>query len=307
MKYALSLIKVRVSSLKIAFILLTMSCFSQLANAQSLRAGTGKSNITATSEIIHDSLYVKALVLENKNFRFAIITMDIVAIATIGDIPNDFLKNIRERLKDELKIDNVLVNASHNHLDGFLNGGKKIAGDVENKTIMAVKKALMNMEPVKAGAGKGFENRFAMNRRIKLKNGQVFTIRHANPNMPDDEMEQLGEIDPEIGILKIDRLDGTPKALVYNYACHPYTGVPDKGVTAEFPGFASGVIEEQLGFGAMAFFLQGAAGDITEILYKDVNNVSMALRSGFFNRRHPIVRANCVCIPTGCICTIFQQ
>ena len=61
------------------------------------------------------------------------------------------------------------------------------------------------------------------------------------------------------------------RAVVYNYACHPYTGVPDKGVTAEFPGFASRMIEEQLGHRSMAFFIQGAAGDITEILYKDTN------------------------------------
>lgn len=256
----------------VLLLLLTAGCFSQPAIAQSLLAGTGKGNITADSGEVHDSLYVKALVIENKKIRIAIITLDVIAIGTIGDIPDEFLMNTRRRLKNELKIDHVLVNASHNHLDGFLNGGKKIAEDVEGRTIIAVKKALMNMEPVKVGAGKGFENRFAMNRRIKLKNGEVFTIRHANPNMPDDEIAQVGEFDPEIGILKIDRLNGTPKALVYNYACHPYTGVPDKGVTAEFPGFASGIIEEQLGHGAMAFFLQGAAGDITEVLYKDMNN-----------------------------------
>lgn len=241
--------------------------------AQSLRAGTGENSITDGSELINDALYVKALVIENQKIKIAIITLDVVAIGTIGDIRNDFLSNIRRRLRDELKINNVLINASHNHLDGFLHGEKIIATDVEDKTIMAVKKALMNMEAVKIGAGKGFENRFAMNRRVKLKNGEVFTIRHANPNMPDDDINSIGDIDPEIGILKIERLDGTPKALLYNYACHPYTGVPGKRITAEFPGFASAIIEEQLGHDAMAFFLQGAAGDISEVLYKDVNNV----------------------------------
>lgn len=240
--------------------------------SRSTCAGTGKSSITANSELIHDSLFVKALVFENHKIRVAIITLDVVAIGTIGDIPDDFVIHVRQKLRDGLGINNVLINASHNHLDGFLHGKKIIAENVVDETIIAVKKAMLNMEPVKVGAGKGFENRFAMNRRVKLKNGDVFTIRHANPNMPDDEIKQLGEIDTEIGILKIERLDGTPKALIYNYACHPYTGVPDKGITAEFPGFASAVIEEQLGHEAMAFFLQGAAGDITEVLYKDVNN-----------------------------------
>ena len=110
-----------------------------------------------------------------------------------------------------------------------------------------------------------------MNRTLRLKNGQAWTIRHSNPCPPDDEVEGVGPIDPEIGILRIDRLDGRPFAVVYNFACHPYIGVPRGGVTADFPGFASRVIEENLGEGAMALFLQGAAGDITEVLYKDVH------------------------------------
>ena len=177
-----------------------------------LKAGTGKSNITADNcGDVHDSLFVKALVLENSSSRVAIITMDVIAIGGIGDIPDSFLPEITNQLKNEFKIDQVLVSASHNHLDGFLNGGKKIAADVEGKTISAVKKAMANLEPVKVGAGTGFENRFAMNRRIRLKDGKVFTIRHANPNMPDDQIAGLGEIDPEIGILKMQRRDGTIK------------------------------------------------------------------------------------------------
>ncbi len=237
-----------------------------------LRAGTGKSNITARrAGAVHDSLYVKALVLEYLGEKTALITLDVVALGTIGEMPPDFVAEVKQRLHHSLSIDQVLINASHNHLDGFLNGGNKIAPDVVDLTVSAVNKALDNREPVKAGAGAGAENSFAMNRRIKLDDGTVFTIRHANPDRPDMQISTPGKIDPEIGILKLERMDGTPKAVVYNYACHPYTGVPDKSVTAEFPGIASGVIETQLGYGAMAFFMQGPAGDITEILYKDVN------------------------------------
>ncbi|MEN8228837.1 MAG: hypothetical protein ABFS38_11845 [Bacteroidota bacterium] len=246
---------------------------TQPVNAQSLRAGTGKSNITADCGDVHDSLYVKALVLKSKKVNLAIITLDVVAIGRVGDVPDDYFGNIKRRLQEDFSISHLLVNASHNHYDGFLNGGGKLVHNVEEKTMQAVAKALKNLESVKVGAGSGFENRISMNRRIRLKDGSVYTIRHANPNMPDDQVVGVGEIDPEIGILRIDRLDGTSKAVLYNFACHPYTGVPDKGVTAEYPGFASKVIEENLGDGTMAFFLQGAAGDITEILYKNVNDV----------------------------------
>ncbi|MFA7065909.1 MAG: hypothetical protein WC199_03915 [Dysgonamonadaceae bacterium] len=259
-------------TIKIILLLFIFLSFIHYKAMAQIRAGTGKSNITADSGDVHDSLYVKALVLENGEFRMAIITMDVVAIGTIGNIPDDFLDDVRNEIEYKLAINNVLVSASHNHHDGFLIGENKLCDNIQKRTVSAVENALMNLEPVKIGVGTSIEERFAMNRRIKLKNGKVFTIRHANPNLPDEEIVGLGEIDPEIGILKLDRLDGTPKAVLYNYACHPYTGVPDKGVTAEYPGFASRLIEEQLGQGVMAFFLQGAAGDITEILYKDVNH-----------------------------------
>jgi hypothetical protein len=244
----------------------------QVAVAGPLRAGTGRCNITSPGAgAVHDSLYVKCLVLEYNGEQTALITLDVVALGTIGDIPRDFVPEVKRRLGEELSIGQVLINASHNHLDGFLNGGNKIAPDVEELTMTAVRKALENMEPVQAGAGTGSERSFAMNRRIKTGDGTVFTIRHAHPGRPDSRGSTPGATDPEIGILKLERMNGTLKAVVYNYTCHPYTGVPDKSVTAEFPGIASAIIEGQLGHGAMAFFLQGAAGDITEILYKDVN------------------------------------
>jgi hypothetical protein len=75
----------------------------------------------------------------------------------------------------------------------------------------------------------------------------------------------MGPMDPEIGVLRVDRNDGRPLAVVFNFAGHPYGGVPSGGVTADFPGFACRVIEEALGHGVVALFLQGAAGDITPI------------------------------------------
>jgi hypothetical protein len=248
-------------------------------NSQILRAGTGKCRITISKGHENDPLFAKALVIENDTTKVAIITLDVIAIGGIGALSENFMQDLGMKIQNDFGMNskNILVNASHNHCDGsvilsnIIQADKKITEDIVNKTSQAVKKAFQQMETVKIGTGRGFEDRIGMNRRVKLKNGKVFTIRLANPNMPDDLVAGVGEIDTEIGILRIDRLNGSTKAVVYNYACHPYTGVPDGKVTAEFPGYASGLIEEHLGPGCMAFFLQGAAGDITEVLYKDVN------------------------------------
>jgi hypothetical protein len=237
-----------------------------------LRAGVAKADIT-TSEAgikINDPLYAKVLVLDDGKTRLAIIAMDVVAIGGIGDVSDDFLPTLRRRIQDELSLEgrHVLVNASHTHPPGRL-----LCSDEEqvDRVFGAVKRACENMTAVKVGTGIGYEDRIMMNRTLRLKNGRHWTIRHANPCPPDEEVASVGPVDPDIGIIRIDHMDGRPLAVVYNFACHPYLGVPRGGITADFPGFASKVIEENLGYGAMALFLQGAAGDITEILYKDVN------------------------------------
>ncbi len=235
----------------------------------SLRAGVAKSDITTSDESVpvHDPLYAKALVLDNSETQVAIIAMDVVAIGMIFDVGDDFLPQLRARIEEELGIPggNVLVNASHTHPPR-----RMLGDDAEqvDRTFDAVRRAMEDMVEVRIGVGVGHEDRFVINRTLRLKDGKGWTIRQANPCPPDEEVAGLGPVDPEIGILRVDRMDGRPLAVVYNYACHPLIGMPGGPVTANFPGFASELIEDCLGEGAMALFLQGAGGDMTEVLYK---------------------------------------
>lgn len=237
-----------------------------------LRAGTGKIEITTDREgvLVSDPLYAKALVLDDGATKVVIIAMDALAIGGLGDIKDDFLPKLRSRIERELHIPggNVMVNASHTHPQGRL-----LCDDAEqvDRTFEAVRQAMSRMIEVKVGAGFGHEDRIVVNRNLKLKDGRHWSIRYAYPCPPDDDVADVGPIDPSIGVLRIDRLDGRPLAVVYNYASHLLIGVPERGVTANFPGFASRVIEEALGEGAMALFIQGAGGDILELYFKDVN------------------------------------
>lgn len=237
-----------------------------------LRGGVAKTEITTRDAgvLIHDPLYAKVLVLDDGATRVVIIAMDALAIGGIGDIKEDFLPRLRHRIQQELHIPgrHVLVNASHTHPLGRL-----LCSDDEqvDKTFDAVCRALQNMTEVQIGSGTGYEDRIMINRDLVLKNGNHWSIRYANPCPPDEQVEAVGPVDPEIGLLRIDRINGQTLAVIYNFACHPLIGLPQRGITANYPGFASKVIEEQLGNGAMALFLQGAGGDIIEVLFKDVN------------------------------------
>lgn len=235
-------------------------------NAQ-LRAGVARADITSTEAgPANDPLYVKALVLKDDATTVVLVTVDAVAIEEIGHIKNGYLARVRARLREELGIppESVLIAASHCH--------GVVCADVEDRTVQAVRQAWQNLVPVKAGAGVGREDRIMENRRVRLKDGREADVRRAYSLPPDEEVAGVGPVDPEIGLLRLDRQDGGTLAVVYNFACHPIQGVPSGRNTADLVGFASRVIEDNLSDGAMALFLQGCAGDINPIWYKDVDH-----------------------------------
>ena len=235
--------------------------------SRNLRAGVAKVVITdPDAGPANDPLYVKALVLRSGAETAVIVTADAVAIAEIGSIKNEYLSNVRSQLNRELNLDpaHILINASHCH--------GKVCADVEARTVQAVVEAWQNMVPVSIGTGTGCEDRIMENRRLKLKNGKEADVRHAYSLPPDEEVASVGPVDPEIGILRLDREDGETLAVVYNFACHPILEVPSRENTADISGFASKVIEDNLSEDTIALFLQGCGGDVNPILYKDVNN-----------------------------------
>lgn len=252
----------------LAFSLLAVS-LSTTANlrADGLQAGAAKVDITDyQAGPVNDPLFVKALALKSGETTAVLITVDAVAIGEIGRIKNDYLPKLRAAIEKEWKIPpaHVLVNASHCH--------GVVCDDVETRTIQAVKTALQKIVPVTVGMGTGTEDRIMENRRLKLKSGRTVDVRHAYSLPPDEEIAEVGPVDPQIGILRLDRKDGTPLAVVYNFACHPIQSVPGGANTADITGFASQVIEDNLGEDTIALFVQGCGGDINPAGYKAVNH-----------------------------------
>ena len=205
--------------LLVLLLVLTLSPPAALLAAP-LRAGAAKVDITHPDHPTRpgDKLYAKALVLTDDTTTAVIITVDAVALGEIGHIKNDYLSNVRAALEKDLKIkpECVLINASHCH--GI------VCKDIEQRTVQAVKEAWKKMVPVNVGVGSGHEDRIMENRRLKLKSGKEADVRHAYSLPPDDEVVGVGPVDPEIGVLRIDRMDGTTLAVVYNFAVHPIQG-----------------------------------------------------------------------------------
>lgn len=239
----------------------------RIAYAGELRAGVAKVDITDyEAGPVHDPMYAKALVLTDETTMIALVSVDAVAIGEIGRISNDYLPEVRAAAEGLLGIaaPNLVVNASHCH--GI------VRPDAATRTIEALRKASEAMVAVRIGAGSGQEARISENRRFLLKSGRTVDSRQAYSLPADEEFAGVGPIDPEIGILKIERLDGTPLAVVFNFACHPIQGVPSGANTADLSGLAATAIEESLGHDCIALFVQGCGGDINPVGYKDVDH-----------------------------------
>lgn len=236
------------------------------AMADPLMAGAAKVDITSLEKgVVNDRLHSRVLVLRQGKTTAVIVSMDVVAIGEIGHIRNDFLGKVRAEIQKKLEIhpSSIVVNASHCH--------GVPCDDADERTIQAVVEAASNLVPVTVGVGSGYEDRISENRRLRLKDDRELDVRHAYSMPPDKDVVQVGPIDPEIGVLRVDRMDGSTLAVVYNFACHPIQGVPNGGNTADITGFSSSVIEDNLGPDTIALFVQGCGGDINPVFYKEVN------------------------------------
>jgi hypothetical protein len=231
-----------------------------------------------TRLVVDDPLSARVLVLDDTRTRMVLVTMDVTAIGgrsisqdILSDSADDFMPNLRAHLAAEFGIpgESVTVCASHVHQTPRMLCDE--AAQIE-RVAAAVGEALANMTPAVVGVGSGHENTLTFNRTIMLKDGTDYTLP---PYPREEDIAGLRPVDPEIGILRIDRVDGSPLAVLYNFGTHLLQGSPQGNVghvTADHVGVTRQHLEESIGGGVMAFFLQAAGGDVNEVTVADHNN-----------------------------------
>ena len=206
-----------------------------------------------------DPLMGRVLVLAAGPTRVALVTLD------LGRTPEDpLLAELRERTLSKHKLGDLFVTASHTHaapslesLDGSPNGYGPTVIDALDR---AIDKAADSLVPVKIGVGRGTVD-LAHNRRHFLPDGRV-AMQWRNA-----EREPTAPVDKEYVVVRLDRDDGKPLAVLLHYACHPVVLGPDNlEYSADFVGEACRQIEAQLG--TPCLFLQGGCGNINPYVDK---------------------------------------
>jgi hypothetical protein len=175
----------------------------------------------------------------------------------------DFATKFRERCATALGIPagNVLINFNHTHSAPIVpdympyDTPEQVAMQNEHGEEMtrrleaACREAAQNLEPVRLAAGWG-ECHGNINRRQKMPDGTVLLGE-----------EPTGACDRSVGVLRVDRLDGTLLAVAFRYSCHTVTLGPRTNlISPDYAGVAREVVERALD--CPTLFLQGCAGNI---------------------------------------------
>jgi Neutral/alkaline non-lysosomal ceramidase, N-terminal len=188
----------------------------------------------------HDPLLARAIVLENEGERAAMVSCDLLGMH--AEITSE-VRHLAEK-RAGIAGDALVVCATHNHAGpAGLRGGMfsqlddTLAGTLVQRIVGALEEATGSLRAASLKLGRATVDTVSQNRR--------------DPN---------GPIDPALRVLLVDGEDG-PIATLLNFACHATVlSGENLQLSAEFPGVACRLLEEQMG--APALYLQGACGNI---------------------------------------------
>jgi neutral ceramidase len=244
---------------------LPMFVFLASANAKELQAGAAAVELrpplgiemggygarVGTATGVLDPLQAKILVFEGKERAVALVTLDLV-----GVLPVPLLDQIRARVKSSTGIEDVIFNASHTH-SGPLPADQ--ASEWQSKAVTdivaGVERAWASRHTARIGVGTG-SARIGHNRLYDMSDGQGKMLWRNETRIP------TAPVDPTVMVLRVDAEDGTPIAVLVNYACHAVVLGPENlQYSADYPGEMRRVVEAAYP-GAVCLFIQGGAGNI---------------------------------------------
>ncbi len=212
---------------------------------------------------VHDRIYHRIVAMDDGKTQFYLVASDLCLFS-----PGVY-DEVTERLRKELGIEprNVWWSVTHSHAapevgapgmyrtllgrsDHEWNRG--YAAQVTSALVEGVRKAKAALEPARLATGSGM-SMANINRRAKDIDGRVSL--GLNPDGPTDR---------QIGIIRLERPDGSPIAVIANYAIHG-TVLSGKNleISGDAPGVVSAYVEQKVG--APVLFVNGAAGNMAPI------------------------------------------
>jgi neutral ceramidase len=217
----------------------------------------GYSDRAGPAQGVLDPLFSRVLVLDDGTSRVALVTLD------LGRTFAHFqINRLKEEVRRSSAIQEVFFFASHTHsgpvIEDSYPGGNPPAWETAalKKITSALADAAGRLQPARIGTGIG-ETFVGHNRRLLQPDGKVKMFWRNETKVP------TSPVDPWVGVIRVDDIQGRPLAILVNYSCHPVVLGPDNlQYSAEFPGAMAELVERELEGNPVCMFVQGAPGDI---------------------------------------------
>jgi len=205
---------------------------------------------------VQSPIYARALILETGNTSICYLTMD--GIGADGTLR----KIAWEKATDQgfkIPLDNVILSGSHSHsgpgavspefLWQVAPATDLIVPEIQDmlaeRLAQAMIQAQSNIQPAKLSTGIGYLVNVTVNRRW-----------HISPYV------QEGSIDPNLGVMRVDNMNNTPIATLWNFAIHGVCWGPSQmKFSSDIMGGTNEILESSGKFG-VALFVNADAGDI---------------------------------------------
>jgi neutral ceramidase len=213
---------------------------------------------------IHDSIYHRIVALDDGTTQFFLVTTDICLMS-----PSEY-DNVAAMLQKKLGINpvNFWWSVTHTHSApevGAPGMGEAFLGDrykhpvdtaytsfIEQTLINGIIEAREKLKPARLGVGWGF-SMANINRRAVDVDGKASL--GLNPD---------GPVDRRIGLIRLEKQDGSPLALLANYPIHgTVLGSKSMEISGDVAGVVSEYVEQKTG--APVLFINGAAGNLAPI------------------------------------------
>ncbi len=216
------------------------------------------------SEEIQDPLLAKALVLDDGKKVIAFVVLDLISLPAVD------VAAIRELVEKRIGIpeSHVMISCTHTHTGPVT---RKIDRHPMNvaycewmrvRVADTIQLAWKRRQPAKIGIGSGEQRDLSFCRRYRMKDGTVVM----NPERGDPNIvEPVSPIDPLVGVLYAETLEGKPLAVMGRFSLH-YVGTDNAlAISADYYGHFATEVRKMLESDCMVMLANGNSAQINAI------------------------------------------
>lgn len=218
---------------------------------------------------VYRDLYARAVALSHGPRQVALVLCDLLGIS--GELVKRIRQEVRARIDFPPGAIQIACTHAHSTPDTIGSGYEdpEYLQFLVDAIAGAVCDAATGRQPARMGWDRVPIRGLAHSRRRKMVDGRVYTTRYGVPStwrVNPELIASEGEIDPDLTVVRVERLDGEVLAAISNFGCHASVALMSTKISGDFPGEAMAVLESVLGKSAVALCTNGAAGDVDPTL-----------------------------------------